>query len=736
MATEYKLPYTALDINRRLGKVDEIDSLKDLVGSEPVQKQISDAIKNIGESLKTDTTLKVRGAAADAKAVGDAIASAKVEIDKTLKVSGKAADAKVTGDEITKLNNLVGNIPVSEQITTAIDELEGNLYEHPDTHPASMITGLSSVAISGSYEDLTNVPEQVQPDWNQDDDTKADYIKNKPVIPEEYTHPETHPVSMITGLSDVATSGNYEDLTNKPNIPEAYEHPSTHPVDMITGLSGVAVSGDYNDLINKPDISGEYIHPESHPASMITGLANIATSGNYEDLSNKPTIPEAYVHPENHPASMIEGLASVATSGSYNDLTDKPSIPSIDGLATVAYVDEKFANVGGGGGESTGLPEFSSDDEGKVLSIKDGEVSWESIDKSTDTEVDIMPELVVENFAPNSSLGGLITSYRSFDESYTNYYIEPFIIELGGKYTVVWDDEIWEDVIAVEATLAGKIGLLLGNGTSAGLSGNGEPFAIAWQTNGVTFFSDDSTVTSHKIRIYQKVETTAGISWNDIADRPFYEDNNGVKYLDNKYLEFMTSEPDKVVVDETIDMKIYHSNDDNPDRSIYMKQDFVNYGKYSGLEVGEEYTVIWNDTEYVLTSVDASLLFMQIGATTVNKAVIIGNTALIDSSLPDTGDPFVLAAGDGFSGSEPLQAVITFAYANSSLGSEVDFTARIIQPGRAVIDPAYLPDNIGTDESGPALPEVTNADVGKFLRVGADGSWIVEAIQDVSEVGL
>lgn len=34
-----------------------------------------------------------------------------------------------------------------------------------------------------------------------------------------YTHPDTHPASMITGLADVATSGSYNDLTDKPNIP-------------------------------------------------------------------------------------------------------------------------------------------------------------------------------------------------------------------------------------------------------------------------------------------------------------------------------------------------------------------------------------------------------------------------------------------------------------------------------------------------------------------------------------
>lgn len=34
-----------------------------------------------------------------------------------------------------------------------------------------------------------------------------------------YNHPTTHPASMITGLSTVATSGSYSDLSNKPTIP-------------------------------------------------------------------------------------------------------------------------------------------------------------------------------------------------------------------------------------------------------------------------------------------------------------------------------------------------------------------------------------------------------------------------------------------------------------------------------------------------------------------------------------
>lgn len=46
---------------------------------------------------------------------------------------------------------------------------------------------LASVAKTGSYNDLSDTPEipaaQIQSDWNQSDNTKLDFIKNKPTIP-------------------------------------------------------------------------------------------------------------------------------------------------------------------------------------------------------------------------------------------------------------------------------------------------------------------------------------------------------------------------------------------------------------------------------------------------------------------------------------------------------------------------------------------------------------------------
>lgn len=47
----------------------------------------------------------------------------------------------------------------------------------------------------------------------------ADVPSNAKFTDTVYTHPTSHPASMITGLATVATSGSYNDLSNKPTIP-------------------------------------------------------------------------------------------------------------------------------------------------------------------------------------------------------------------------------------------------------------------------------------------------------------------------------------------------------------------------------------------------------------------------------------------------------------------------------------------------------------------------------------
>lgn len=75
--------------------------------------------------VSTDPTLTVKGAPADAKAVGDRINAIKIETDKTLTVANAAADAAATGVRIKLLEMVHGTDVSGISFVSAFDTLEG-----------------------------------------------------------------------------------------------------------------------------------------------------------------------------------------------------------------------------------------------------------------------------------------------------------------------------------------------------------------------------------------------------------------------------------------------------------------------------------------------------------------------------------------------------------------------------------------------------------------------------------
>lgn len=75
--------------------------------------------------VSTDPTLTVKGAPADAKAVGDRINAIKIETDKTLSISGAAADAAATGVRIKMLEMTMGVNVDGITFVSAFDTLDG-----------------------------------------------------------------------------------------------------------------------------------------------------------------------------------------------------------------------------------------------------------------------------------------------------------------------------------------------------------------------------------------------------------------------------------------------------------------------------------------------------------------------------------------------------------------------------------------------------------------------------------
>ncbi len=90
--------------------------------SEAAAKQYAD---NAAAIVSTDPTLTVKGAPADAKAVGDRINAIKIETDKTLTISGAAADAAAAGVRIKMLEMQFGSGIDGSSFVTAFDTLDG-----------------------------------------------------------------------------------------------------------------------------------------------------------------------------------------------------------------------------------------------------------------------------------------------------------------------------------------------------------------------------------------------------------------------------------------------------------------------------------------------------------------------------------------------------------------------------------------------------------------------------------
>ena len=94
-----------------------------------------------------------------------------------------------------------------------------------------------------------------------------------------------------------------------------------------------------------------------------------------------------------------------------------------------------------------------------------------------------------------------------------------FPLSLGDECIVVWDGDVYEVTVGDSSAILPNT-LYIGNGSALGLSGNGEPFAIAWDSTGETGVSILSTV--------DMAETTHTVS--------IYHDTTVIKPLDPKYL--------------------------------------------------------------------------------------------------------------------------------------------------------------------------------------------------------
>lgn len=123
----------------------------------------------------------------------------------------------------------------------------------------------------------------VQSDWNQNDDTADDYIKNKPTIPD----------AQIQSDWNQSDSSAKDFIKNKPTIPTKTSD-LTNNSDFVqsTDLSAVATSGSYDDLTDKPNV---YTKQEADDMFLKGESSVVTMPEGYEQVSNIKTTGEQYI---------------------------------------------------------------------------------------------------------------------------------------------------------------------------------------------------------------------------------------------------------------------------------------------------------------------------------------------------------------------------------------------------------------------------------------------------------
>lgn len=154
-----------------------------------------------------------------------------------------------------------------------------------------------------------------------------------------YTHPSTHPASMITGLSTVATSGSYNDLSNKPTIPtkvSALQNDAGY-LTQHQSLDGYAKTSGANTWTAEQSLNNVNITYERYTASSVSGTSATPTAstavytatGNFNlDLNSiantlingQSTVFTAYINANADYALSITNGGTVKYIGSASDV--------------------------------------------------------------------------------------------------------------------------------------------------------------------------------------------------------------------------------------------------------------------------------------------------------------------------------------------------------------------------------------------------------------------------------
>lgn len=205
---------------------------------------------------------------------------------------------------------------------TLIDNHLGDANKHLNQEEKTKIDNLSNVASTGDYNDLINTPtipskvSELTNDRNFISGVSWEEVENKP---EEYNpSSHTHTKSDITNFPiNISEFNNDCDYTTTSYVDTKVANLVSSAPETLDTLNELA-----NALGNDPNFA-------------TTVATQIGNKANSSDVYTKSETDALLLNKAND-----SDLSPVAKSGSYNDLTDKPVIPDTSNFYTKAQTDE------------------------------------------------------------------------------------------------------------------------------------------------------------------------------------------------------------------------------------------------------------------------------------------------------------------------------------------------------------------------------------------------------------
>lgn len=204
---------------------------------------------------------------------------------------------------------------------TLIDAHLGDANKHLNQEEKNKIDTLSNVANSGDYNDLINTP----------------------TIPSK--------VSELINDHNFISGVSWEEIENKPEKynPSSHTHTKSDITDFPINISEFNNDCDYTTssyvdtkVANLVSSAPETLDTLNELANALGNDPNFATTI-ASQIGNKANSSDVYTKQETNTLlsdkANTKDLATVATTGSYNDLTDKPAIPDTSNFYNKAEVD-------------------------------------------------------------------------------------------------------------------------------------------------------------------------------------------------------------------------------------------------------------------------------------------------------------------------------------------------------------------------------------------------------------